>query len=109
MASSSSVNISTAGSAESTVNVSPQSITVQSGSSVNFSNNNSGTSPDSIRITFPANVICKVKGRAVSSLSVPVNGSVAATIEGGQSEGPYTVASTWGDDVVTASPVIIVE
>lgn len=74
-----------------------------------FRDNNSGTPPASIRVTFPGNVTCKVNGRAVSALNIPVDGVVNATLEGNQSEGNYTVTSTWEDDVVTASPVIIIE
>lgn len=110
MESSSSVNINTVGGgAESSVNVSPHTLSISSGSSVTFQDNNSGTSPDSIQVTFPANVTCKVNGRVVSVLNVPIDGVIAATLEGNQSEGHYSVASTWGDDVVTASPVIIIE
>lgn len=109
MESSSNVNINTVGGGESSVSVSPQTLTISSGSPVTFRDNNSGTTPNSIRVTFPANITCRVSGKVVSALNVPVNGAVNATLEGGQSEGNYGVASTWGEDVVTASPVIIIE
>lgn len=110
MASSSSVTVVTVGSgADSSVNVSPQTITIPSGSSVAFKNNNSGTAPNSIKVTFPGNVTCKVNGKVVAALNIPVNGTINATLAGNESEGHYTVASAWGGDVATASPVIIIE
>jgi len=110
MASQNSVDISTAGgSAESSVNVSPQTLRVPTGSSVTFNDTNTGTPPASIQITFPRGVTCKVNGKAVSVLTVPVDGVVTATLEGSGTDGKYSVKSTWGDNVVTASPVIIIE
>jgi hypothetical protein len=103
------VDISTNGGDENSVAVSPNSMRINSGDSVTFRDSNSGESPTSIQVTFPSNITCLVNGEEVTSLNVPVDGSVAASLEGGASEGNYTVQSHWGDAVKTASPVIIVD
>lgn len=103
------VDISTNGGSEKSVAISPNSLTIHSGDSVTFRDSNSGESPTSIQVTFPSNITCSVNGKVVTNLNVPVDGLVVATLTGGASEGNYTAQSQWGDEVKTASPVIIVD
>jgi hypothetical protein len=104
-----SVDISTNGGDDKSVAVSPSPLTIKSGDSVTFRDSNSGEPPTSIQITFPSNITCKVGGSEVASLTVPTNGSVIASLEGGENEENYNVNSQWGEAARTASPVIIIE